>query len=167
MGMIAGAGAALAALASASAQQPQQPPQQPSTQAPAQPAPPPPAPGTPPKPLVPLAASTLAADPDPFIGEWVSVTAAVEQTLALLAFSIDQDKTKSTGKEILVLAPRMNSPVDLNTYVTVIGEVVRFDPEEIAKKSKDYKVDLPADVIAKYKGKQALLATAVGIYGGL
>src|SRR6266581_3568674 len=68
-------------------------------------------------PRVPLAASTLAANPDPYIGEWVTVTAAVEQTLAVLAFSIDQDKTKSTGKEILVLAPRMNSPVDLNTYV--------------------------------------------------
>ena len=151
----AGAGVLLVALVSLSAQQPPQPPAQPpaqpSTQAPAQPAPPPPASGTPPKPLVPLAASTLAANPDPYIGEWVTVTAAVEQTLALLAFSIDQDKTKSTGKEILVLAPRMNSPVDLNTYVTVIGEVVRFDPAEIAK----------------YKGKPALLATAVVNSAGL
>jgi cytochrome c556 len=167
----AGAGLLLVALVSLSAQQPpqasSQPPAQPSAQAPAQPAPPPPAPGTPPKPLVPLAASTLAANPDPYIGEWVTVTAAVEQTLAPLAFSIDQDKTKSTGKDVLVLAPRMNSPIDLNTYVTVIGEVVRFDPEEIAKKSKDYKVDLPADVIAKYKGKPTVLATAVVNSAGL
>jgi cytochrome c556 len=167
----AGAGVLLVALVSLSAQQPpqvpSQPPAQPSTQTPAQPAPAPAAPGTPPKPLVPLAASTLAANPDPYIGEWVTVTAAVEQTLAPLAFSIDQDKTKSTGKEVLVLAPRMNSPVDLNTYVTVIGEVVRFDPEEIAKKSKDYKVDLPADVIAKYKGKPTVLATAVVNSAGL
>src|SRR5438477_7193369 len=104
---IVGAGVLVVALASLSAQQPQQPPQQPAAQAPAQPAAPPPAPGTPPKPLVPLAASTLAANPDPYIGEWVTVTAAVEQSLAPLAFSMDQDKTKSTGKEVLVLAPRM------------------------------------------------------------
>jgi cytochrome c556 len=168
---IAGAGLLLVALASLSAQQPppqpRQPPAQPPAQTPAQSAPPPPAPGTPPKPLVPLAASTLAANPDPYIGEWVTVTAAVEQTLGSLAFSMDQDTTKSTGKEVLVLAPRMNSPVDLNTYVTVIGEVVRFDPEEITKKSKDYKVDLPADVIARYKGKPTVLATAVVNSAGL
>ena len=101
------------------------------------------------------------AIPTPTIGERITVTGAVEQTLAPLAFSVDQDKTKSTGKEVLVLAPRMNSPVDANTYVTVIGEVVRFDPEEITKKSKDYKVDFPADVVAKYKGRPAVLATAV------
>jgi cytochrome c556 len=173
---IAGVGLLLAALASVSAQQPPaqppaqtpaQPPAQPPAQTPAQPAPTPPAPGTPPKPLVPLAASTLAANPDPYIGEWVTVSAAVEQTLGPLAFSVDQDKTKTTGKDVLVLAPRMNSPVDLNTYVTVIGEVVRFDPEEITKKSKDYKIDLPADVIDRYKGKPALLATAVVNSAGL
>ena len=164
---LSGAGVLLVALASLSAQQPQQPPAQPPAPAPAQPAAAPPAPGTPPKPLVPLAASTLAANPDPYIGEWVTVTAAVEQTLAPLAFSMDQDTTKSTGKEVLVLAPRMNSPVELNTYVTVIGEVVRFDPDEIAKKSKDYKVDLPADMVAKYKGKPTVLATAIVNSAGL
>jgi cytochrome c556 len=154
------AGLIVAALASVGAQQQQQQ-QPPPAQAPAQPAATPPPPGTPPKPLVPLAASTLAANPDPYIGEWVTVTAAVEQSLAPLAFSMDQDKTKSTGKEVLVLAPRMNSPVDVNTYVTVIGQVVRFDPDEITKTSKDYKVDLPAEVVAKYKGKPAVLATAI------
>ena len=110
---------------------------------------------------------TLAANPEPYIGEWVTVTAAVEQSLAPLAFSMDQDKTKSTGKEVLVLAPRMNSPIEVNTYVTVIGQVVRFDPEEIAKASKDYKVDLPADVIAKYKGQPTVLATAIVNSAGL
>ncbi len=176
---LAGAGLLLVTLASLSAQQqpppqaPAQPQGQPATpppQAPAQPqgqpaAPPPP--GTPPKPLVPLAASTLAANPDPYLGEWVTVTAAVEQMLGPLAFSMDQDKTKSTGKEVLVLAPRMNSAVDLNTYVTVIGEVVRFDPDEIAKKSKDYKVDLSAEALARFKGKPTVLATAVVNSAGL
>src|SRR5262245_28377200 len=86
------------------------------------------------KPFVPLAASTLANKPDAYYGEMVSVTATVEQVLSKSAISIDQDKTKSTGKEILVLAPTMNGTVDLNTYVTVIGELMAFDPAEIAKK---------------------------------
>ena len=121
----------------------------------------PPAPGTPSKPYIPLAASTLFDHPDAYYGEPVTVTGAVEQKLSTLSFSIDQDKTKSTGKEVLVLAPRMNEPVEANTYITAIGEAMKFDPDEIAKKSKDFKLDLPPDVVAKYRGKPAILATAV------
>jgi cytochrome c556 len=123
--------------------------------------PPPPAAGTaPPKPLVPVTASTLAGNPDGFIGEWVSVTGVIEQSLSRLAFAVDQGKLKSAG-DILVLAPRLNGPVDPNTYVTVVGEVVRFDPDAIARKSKDYAVDLSPDLVAKYRGKPAVLATSV------
>ena len=114
----------------------------------------------PPKPLVPVTASTLAGNPDTFIGEWVSVTGVIEQSLSRLAFAVDQGKLKSAS-DVLVLAPRLNSPVDPNTYVTVVGEVVRFDPDEIARKTKDYAVDLPPDLIAKYRGRPAILATAV------
>jgi len=44
---------------------------------------------------------------------------------------------------------------------TVVGEVVKFDPAEIAKKVKDYTLDLPADLVAKYTGKPAVIATSV------
>ena len=121
----------------------------------------PPAPGTPPKPLVPVAASSVASNPDPYIGEYVTMTATVEANLTQTAFSVDQDKTKSTGKEVLVLAPHMQKPADQNGYVTVIGELIKFDEKEVASKLKDYKLDLsPADV-AKFKGKPVVLATAV------
>jgi len=126
-----------------------------------QPAPAPaPAGSAPPKPLVPVTASTLAGNPDGFVGEWVSVTGVIEQSLSRLAFAVDQGKLKSAG-DVLVLAPRLNGPVDPNTYVTVVGEVVRFDPDAIARKSKDYAVDLPPDVIAKYRGRPVVLATSV------
>jgi cytochrome c556 len=116
---------------------------------------------TPPaKPLVPVTASTLAGNPDGFIGEWVSVTGVIEESLSRLAFAVDQGKLKSAS-DILVLAPRLNGPVDPNTYVTVVGEVVRFDPEAIARKSKDYAIDLSPDLVAKYRGKPAVLATSV------
>jgi cytochrome c556 len=122
---------------------------------------PPPAPGTPPKPLVPVAASTVANNPDAYVNEYVTLTATVESNLSKTAFSVDQDKTKSTGKEVLVLAPSLQKPTDQNAYVTVIGQLIKFDEKEVASKLKDYQIDLsPAD-IAKYKGKPVVLATAV------
>jgi cytochrome c556 len=167
----------MAALGAASAQQPasQQPgPQQPAPQQPAQqpqqpqPAAPPAAgqppqqPAAPPqKALVPVAASTLAARPDAYYGEPVSLAGVVEQNLSATAFSVDQDKNKSTGKEVLVLAPKLQKQVDVNTYVTVIGEVVKFDPAAVAEKAKEYKLDLPPDIAAKFAGRPVIIATSV------
>ena len=115
----------------------------------------------PPRPILPAAASSIAAKPESFYGQFVTIYATVEQTLAPTAFSVDQDKTKSTGQEVLVLAPRLHEPVQPNTYVTVIGEVVHADAGEIAKKARPGTPALPADVLAKYQGKPVILATAV------
>jgi cytochrome c556 len=114
-----------------------------------------------PKALVPTSASTLANTPDKFIGEFVTMTGAVEQSLGKTVFTVDQDKTKSTGKEILIIANRMNDPVDINGYVTVIGDVIKFDPAEVTKRGKTMPADLTPDVVAKYQGKPAILANAV------
>jgi cytochrome c556 len=123
-------------------------------------APAPPA-NTPPKPLVPVAASSVAANPDPYVNEYVTMTGAVEANLSKTSFSVDQDKTKSTGKDVLVLAPNLQKPADANGYVTVIGQLIKFDEKEVATRLKDYKLDLsPAD-IEKFKGKPVVLATAV------
>jgi len=117
-----------------------------------------------PKPLVPVVASTVAAHPDAYFGVQVTMTATVDQILSPTSFSMDQDKTKSTGQDVLVLAPRLNEPVEANSYVTVLGEVVKFDPDTIKEKAKELKVDLPdvpAEVATKYRGKPALIATTV------
>ncbi len=119
------------------------------------------APAAAPRAIVPVAASSVANNPDAYVGENVAMTAAVEQSLSRTAFSVDQDKTKTTGKDVLVLAPRLNEPVELNSYVTVIGELIKFDPYEIAKRWKNIPLDLPADVAAKYLGKPVVLATSV------
>jgi cytochrome c556 len=113
------------------------------------------------RPFVPLAASTFAAHPETYYGETVTITAAVEQTLSKSSFSVDQDKTKSTGQEVLVIAPTMTGTVDPNSYVTVIGEAMAFDAAEIAKKAKGYTLDITPEAAAKYRGKPVVLATAV------
>src|SRR5687768_13069836 len=120
-----------------------------------------PPPGTPPKPLVPVAASSVVKNPDSYVGEYVTLTATVESNLSKTGFAVDQDKNKSTGQEVLVLAPNLQKPADQNTYVTVIGQLIKFDPAEVEKSLKGYTIDLPADVQAKYKGKPVVLATAV------
>ena len=110
---------------------------------------------------MPVAASSVAANPDPYVGEYVTMTGAVEANLTKTSFSVDQDKTKATGKEVLVLAPTLQKQADQNGYVTVIGQLIKFDEKEVAAKLKDYKIDLsPAD-LAKFKGKPVVLATAV------
>lgn len=113
------------------------------------------------KPLVPVAASSVATNPAPYLGENVTMTATVEANLTKTVFTVDQDKTKSTGKDVLVIAPYMQKAADQNGYVTVIGELIKFDDKQVAAKLKDYKLDLsPAD-IQKYAGKPVVLATSV------
>lgn len=164
----------MALLAAPRAQQPPpagatQPPQPPKPAAPT-PAPGAPAPAAPaapaPKVLVPVATNTVTANPDAFYGQAVTLTASVEQIHSKSAFSVDQRRVggatlKGGPTDILVLVPTIQSPVDLKSYVTVMGEVVKFDPAEIAKKAKDYKIDLPPDAIAKYTGRPAVIATSV------
>jgi hypothetical protein len=113
------------------------------------------------KPLVPVAASTLAESTDSYVGQLVTVTGAIEKTFSPSVFSIDQDRGTSTGVAVLVVAPTLSGAVDVNTYVTVIGEVVRLEPDEIAQKHRGYSLDLPSHEIARLRGTPAVLATAV------
>ena len=88
----------------------------------------------PPRPVVPLAATTLAADPSRYVGSPVSITAPVDGAIGDSAFSM---------KGVLVLAPILTAPVKPGAYVTVIGDVVRFDPAAIATRMKESMPVLP------------------------
>src|SRR2546422_2288907 len=88
----------------------------------------------PPKPAVPVATNTVTANPDAYYGERVTLTAAVGQIFSRSAFSVNQrtvatanNRPNAAATDVLVLAPTLNGTVDLNAYVTVFGEVVRFD----------------------------------------
>lgn len=79
-----------------------------------------------PKPLVPAAASSIAASPDDFVGQNVTVTAAVERIVSPISFTVDQDPKKAAA-DVLVLVDLLNAPLEINSYVTIIGEVVRHE----------------------------------------
>lgn len=113
------------------------------------------------RPLVPITASTIARNPDAHIGENVSMMAAVEAVLSKTVFTVDQDKTKSTGHEVLVIVPTLQTAPELNAYFTVQGEVFKFDPAEVTKRNRTYKLELTPEQIEKYRGKPAVMATVV------
>jgi hypothetical protein len=117
--------------------------------------------GRPPQPLVPVAASTLAANPDPVVGMTVTLTAPVEERYGGTAFSVDQNATRREDRDVLILAPLLNAPVEPNAYVTVIGEVVKFDAADAATRMKEAMPVLSPDVAAKYRGRAAIIATSV------
>ena len=99
--------------------------------------------------MVPMTASTIARNPAAHMGETVSMMAAVEAQLSKTVFTVDQDRTK-TGEEILIIAPTLQTPPQANAYLTIQGEVFKFDPAEVAKKARNYTLDLSPELIAKY-----------------
>ena len=60
-----------------------------------------------------------------------------------------------------MLSSVLTAPVEPGAYVTVIGEVVRFEPAEVAAKMKGGAPELPAEAIAKYRGRPAIVATSI------
>lgn len=119
------------------------------------------APAPAPRRPVPAAANSIAAAPESLYGQVVSVTASVDRLLSPSVFVVDHDRTRSVEREVLVVAPILNAPVAANARVTIVGELLPFDPAEIARRAGGYKVDLAADVRARYQGRPAILATAV------
>jgi hypothetical protein len=108
-----------------------------------------------------MTASSLLRNPKAHLGDNVSLMATVDTLLSKTAFTLDQDPTKSGGPAVLVFAPSLNAQPDAGGYVTVQGEVFAFDPAEVMKRAKGYTIDVPADVLAKFQGQPAIVATAV------
>lgn len=122
-----------------------------------------PAPPAPPKPLVPVTASSVIAAPDRYLGETVTMTGIVDEAMSRTTFTVDHDPKTTSDKAILVIARRpLNEEVVADEYVTIIGELIPYDPAEVAKrKDPEFVSDLPADALAKFAGRPVVLATTV------
>jgi cytochrome c556 len=112
------------------------------------------------KPAVPVAASVLLASPDQYIGGPVSITAAVAQTYGATAFAVAQAGQQARG-DVLVIAAVLTAPVQPGSYVTVIGDVIRFDAGTLATRMREDAPPLSGDVIERYRGKAAIVARSV------
>jgi hypothetical protein len=112
------------------------------------------------KPAIPVAASALIASPDQYIGGPVSITASVVQTYGATAFAIAQAGQQARG-DVLVVSAVMTAAVQPGSYVTVIGDVIRFDAGTLATRMKEDAPPLTGEVIERYRGKAAIVARSV------
>jgi hypothetical protein len=98
--------------------------------------------------------------PSTYIGRPVTITASVGRQISATAFVATQNRNPAQG-EILVIAPALQKTPAADAYVTVIGSLVAFDPADVATRLANYKLELPADVMEKFRGKPTILATAI------
>jgi cytochrome c556 len=117
--------------------------------------------GAPPKPAIPVATTALTAHADQYAGATVSLTATVAQTYGPTVFSVTQANQKDRGADVLVVSAVLTAPVQPGSYVTILGEVIRFDAGTIAVRMKDAAPPLGADVVERYRGRPAIIATSV------
>lgn len=124
-------------------------------------APPTTVPAAQPKPAIPVAASALIGSPDRYIGGPVSMTAAVTVVYGATAFAVAQANQRDRSADVLVLAAVLTAPVQPGSYVTVIGDAIRFDAGTVATRMNETAPPLTGDVIDRYRGKAAIIATSV------
>lgn len=61
----------------------------------------------------------------------------------------------------LVVASDLKNAMDEDMYVTLIGEVVRFDESEIERRVHGYAFDLRPELIGRLNDRPVILATSV------
>lgn len=115
----------------------------------------------PPANLIPVTAASLLSQPDRYVGLTVAVYGTVESQLTPTTFSMDQDPKKSSMADVLVVAPNLTAHAKMGDYVTVVGEVMKFDPATLKTKAPRYTLSLPPGGELQYAGKVMVLASSV------
>lgn len=115
----------------------------------------------PPANLVPMTAASLAAQTDRYVGQVVAVYAPVEALLSRTTFALDQDAKATSSAQVLVVSPTLVSAPKAQAYVTVVGRAMRFTPEAVADAAKGYALDLPPDMVERFRGQAMVLATNI------
>jgi cytochrome c556 len=113
------------------------------------------------RPAIPVATGALLAHTDQYAGATVSLTAAVSEIYGPTVFSVTQAGRKDSAADVLVVSAILTSPVQTGRYVTIIGDVIRFDAGTIATRLKDAAPQLGVDVVEHYRGRPAIVATSV------
>ncbi|HEY6506568.1 MAG TPA: hypothetical protein VIY56_01060 [Vicinamibacterales bacterium] len=115
----------------------------------------------------PVATNTIARNPEAYYGKLVTVSAGVEQVLSKTVFVVDQQKAagttqmKAVGSPVLVVAPYLAGQLAEHKYLLIRGQVVKFEPEALARAAADYTLDISSEALAAYQGLPVLVATSV------
>src|SRR5262249_36550204 len=108
---------------------------------------------------VPLTARSLLSHPELYPDKNLSLRGAIEKVVSKTVFTVDQDPKKAAMVDLLVIAPGLLGAPVPNTYVDIVGDTAKFDPATVSQRLKGYTLDMPADLIEKYRGKPVLFAT--------
>lgn len=115
----------------------------------------------------PVATNTIVGNPEAYYGKLVTVSAGVEQVLSKTVFVVDQRKAAgatqvtSVGTPVLVVAPYLGSPLSEDTYLLIRGQVMKLEPEALARAAADYTLDISTEMLSAYRGQPVLVATSV------
>ncbi len=108
----------------------------------------------------------VLARPKDFYGTQVMISAEVEDIFSRTVFAVDDDKLLSTGRDVLVVAPTIRRPLNGDTDVTIVGEVMRFRKGDVEKRFRDYRLDLNDDLVDRFEDRPGILATSIRTASG-
>ena len=117
-------------------------------------------PATPAPDPLPASAFSLMAHPEFYLGKVVTISGSLERQLSKTVFTVSQNQTPAQG-EVLVLAPTLAMAPAAHAYLTVVGDAFAYDAAEATKRNKGTAIDVPAAVAEQFRGKPAVLATAI------
>jgi lipid-binding SYLF domain-containing protein len=108
----------------------------------------------------------VTSRPKEYFGQQVMLSASVEDIYSRTVFAIDDDKLLSTGREVLVVAPTIRRPVTGDLDVTIVGEVIEFDKDDVEDRFRDYKLDLDDHLVDAFDDRPVILATSIRTANG-
>jgi hypothetical protein len=102
---------------------------------------------------VPVDSGELDDHPDRYIGRMVTLRQRVDDVYSRSFFTLRDD--------IVVVAPELHAAVADNRFVTVTGEVMRFDVANIERRVRGYQVDVLPRQTDQFKDNIAVIASSI------
>ena len=114
-----------------------------------------------------VTADELAEHPDRYYGLRVSMTGSVEDVYNRNLFTVDDDRTWTASREVLVLNPRPIDRALADTELMITGTLVRLTREEIQRRTDDRRVTLDRDLLERFNQRPVLIAESIRTASGV
>ena len=111
-------------------------------------------------------AGEIAGRPSAYFGRPVTVVAEVEAVHGPNAFTLD-DKAKLDGPDVLVIVPKVATPVEQSHEVTVHGIVRPFDANQLNRDYTWFDIDsLDPVLVQKFAQRPVIIADSIRDHEG-
>ena len=113
-----------------------------------------------------VTADELARNPERYYGLRVSITGSVEDVYNRSLFTVDDDRTWTASREVLVLNPRPADRTLPDLEVSITGTLVRFNVDDIERRTND-RVTLDRDLRDRFDQRPVLIADRIRTVSGI